>query len=211
MSELEKVWHREVITTSTEETIAALSSISLGPAFYLAGGTGLGLHLGHRRSIDLDFFSTETVDEEALLANLNGLEGLSVFGKSRQTLEVRLSDTKVSFMGYPYPLLCTLQSYMGIEVADARDIACMKLSAIAGRGTKRDFFDFFLVSKKYGLSHLLELFHRKFAAVRYNTVHILKSLTYFEDAEKDPPPDLLMEISWEEVKRYFTEEAPRLV
>ena len=86
----------------------------------------------------------------------------------------------------------------------------MKISAIAGRGTKRDFVDLYVTATRYGLSALLELFEKKFADVRYNRIHVLKSLTYFKDAEKDPTPDMLIPLSWEEVKAFFTEDVPKI-
>jgi hypothetical protein len=86
----------------------------------------------------------------------------------------------------------------------------MKLSAIAGRGTKRDFVDFYVVSKQYGLSQALEWFKQKYDQANYSMVYLLKSLSYFEDAEKDPMPDMLEPLSWEEVKQFFSGEVPRL-
>ena len=108
-------------------------------------------------------------------------------------------------------MLFPFQSFMGISVADPRDIACMKLSAISSRGTKRDFVDLYVASNRYGLSHLLELFQKKYARIHYNIVHILKSLTYFEDAEKEPMPNMLMTLSWEEVRWFFIREVPGLI
>ena len=113
-------------------------------------------------------------------------------------------------MGYPYPVLFPFAHVLEIAVADPRDIACMKISAVAGRGTKRDFVDLYVAAARYGLRDLLELFEKKFADLRYNRIHLLKSLTYFKDAEKDPTPDMLIPLSWDEVKAFFTEEAPRI-
>jgi hypothetical protein len=193
------------------EALEALKSVSLGPSFYLAGGTGLALQLGHRRSIDLDFFCIDPIDEEALLRDLHALPRLSVVAKEKQTLELHLYDTKVSFMSYPYPLLFPLQSFMDIDVADPRDIACMKMSAIASRGSKRDFMDLYAISKQHQLADLMDFFNQKFRQIQYNTVHILKSLTFFEDADKDPHPELLTEVSWDEVKHFFVQEVPNLL
>ena len=108
-------------------------------------------------------------------------------------------------------MLFPLGSFLGIKVADPRDIACMKLSTVASRGTKRDFLDLYVACKLYPLVSLLELFKKKFARVPYNLIHILKSLTYFEEAERDPDPDLLIAISWEEAKGFFIDEVPRLL
>lgn len=205
------MWHPEVLEPATEATIRTLTSASFMRAFYLAGGTGLALRLGHRRSMDLDFFSQQPVDEEALLRDLQRPGKLSVISKAKETLEVHLSGTRVSFMSYPYPLLFPFDVYAGLHVADARDIACMKVSAVSSRGTRRDFTDLYVVSKIYGLGELVELFEKKYSRVGYNRVHVLKSLTFFEDAEKDPPPAFLMDFSWEELKKFFLQEVRGLI
>ena len=86
----------------------------------------------------------------------------------------------------------------------------MKLNALASRGTKRDFVDSYVGARQHGLEQLLEWFKQKYSAMNQSLVHVLKSLTYFEDADKEPMPDMLAPVSWEDVKRYFREEVPRL-
>jgi len=179
--------------------------------FYLAGGTGLALHIGHRRSVDLDFFSREPFDPEAILGKAESLEGLHVLSKDPETLHLTIGDAKVSFLGYRYPLLFPCEEISEVKIADPRDIACMKVSAIASRGTKRDFIDLYTVSKHHKLEKLLTWFKAKYERANYSMVHVLKSLTYFEDAEKDPMPDMLVTLAWESVKEFFSTEAPRLL
>jgi hypothetical protein len=86
----------------------------------------------------------------------------------------------------------------------------MKLNAIAGRGSRRDFVDLYLASQQYGLATLMDLFKQKHAAAHYSFVHVLKSLTFFEDAEKEPMPDMLIDISWPQTTEFFQREALRL-
>lgn len=203
-------WHREVITAAVESALQDLLRQSVLEGFYLAGGTGLALSLGHRRSVDLDFFSERSFDSEALQHKLHALEALSVVSRSPDTLHLQIRTVKVSFLGFPHQVLFPCGSFLEVEVADPRDIACMKLSALAGRGARRDFIDVYAAAQRYGLAELLELFQRRFARVNYSRLHVLKSLVYFEDAEKDPMPEMLAEISWTEVKRFFAAEAARL-
>ena|SRR6266536_5028954 len=205
-----KTWHREVISPPVEQALRALQESSILARFYLAGGTGLALQLGHRRSLDLDFFSPQEFDPEIIVSRIQHLDGFSVVARDAQTLHTHLLGTKVSFLGYAYPVLFSLQELLDVNVADPRDIACMKISAIAGRGTKRDFVDLYAASKLYGLRTLLDLFKEKFARANYSAVHLLKSLTYFEDAEKDPMPNMLTAIDWEEVKAFLVNEVSRL-
>jgi len=205
------MWHREVITEGVERTLRDLQRTSVLQNFYLAGGTGLALHIGYRRSIDLDFFSRDPFDPEAVLGKAESLDGLRVLSKDFETLHLTLGDTKVSFLGYRYPVLFPYEEIFEVKVADPRDIACMKVGAIAGRGTKRDFIDLYAVSKHHELEQLLTWFKAKYAQADYSVVHILKSLTYFDDAEKDPMPDMLVTLTWEQVKRFFSTVIPRLL
>ncbi len=206
-----QLWHLEVIKQDVERTLRDLRDRSLAEDFYLAGGTGLALQSGHRRSVDLDFFSDKLFDEELLVHKLGGANGFSVASKAASTLHAAIGGVKVSFLGYPYPVLFPFLFFLGVRLADARDIACMKISAIASRGTRRDFIDLYVVSREYGLPTLIDLFKEKYSQANYSGIHILKSLTFFDDAERDPMPDMLVSLSWNEVKDFFTTEAPALL
>jgi len=161
--------------------------------------------------VDADFFSAQPFDEERLLQRLQKAAGFAVASRREQTLHGAIHGTRVSFLGYEYPVLFPLTAFLGVEVADPRDIACMKINAIAGRGLRRDFVDLYAASRQFGLQELLRLFQEKFARLNYNRVHVLKSLTYFGDAEKDPMPEMLAQISWTEVRSFFEREAPALL
>jgi Nucleotidyl transferase AbiEii toxin, Type IV TA system len=204
-------WHREVMTAPTEATLGALQGASLLEHFYLAGGTGLALQFGHRLSHDLDFFSAELFDEELLLQRLQGLRGWALVARAPHTLHATIEESRITFLGYTYQSLFPLLKFQGVGVADARDIACMKLSAVASRGTKRDFVDVYIAARDFGLTTMLQWFERKYAQANYNRLHVLKSLTFFDDAEKDPMPHMLLPVDWPEVVRFFLREVPRLL
>jgi predicted nucleotidyltransferase component of viral defense system len=208
MQSNDALWHKEVLDEAVEQTLKELLRAGVLGSFYLAGGTGLALYLGHRRSVDLDFFKTEAFDQEALLERLQQIPGLALVAKGAATLHTMIQGTKTSFLGYDYPILYPFGSFHGIQVADLRDIAGMKISAVASRGTRRDFIDLYVVSQKYGLDKFLQTFREKFAKVNYSMVHVLKSLTYFEDAEQEPMPDMLVPLAWDEVKQFFCREVP---
>lgn len=210
MQDNEPVWHREVLSPEAERALAKLRTLGVLDKCYLAGGTGLALHLGHRRSHDLDFFSPGPVGPEALIRKMQTQAGFAVAALAPDTLHATLERTKVSFLAYPYPALFPFSAFLGVNVADPRDIACMKLVAIASRGVRRDFIDLYVVARQYGLVQLLESFRQKYAAVNYSLMHLLKSLQYFEIADQEPTPDLLAPLDWEEVKRYCQNEVMRL-
>ena len=211
MDEKEHVWHRETIADNVERTLTALQREPLASRFYLAGGTGLALQLGHRRSVDLDFFLGEDFDVDAVVQKIQRLDDFSLVSKSPGTIYANIEKTKVSFIAYVYPMLFPLRQFLGAKVADPRDIGCMKLSAIASRGTKRDFVDLYILARQYGLDQILIWFQKKFVRTNYSMVHVLKSLTYFEEAEQDPMPDMLVFLSWDDVKKFFARDAARLL
>ena len=207
----EPAWHREVIPSTTESTLQLLRSANLLHGFYLAGGTGLALQFGHRLSLDLDFFATEPFHEDAFLQRVQTLAGFALWSKAPSTLHATIQTTKVSFLGYAYPVLYTAHKFLGVPVADPRDIACMKVSAIASRGTKRNFVDLYFCAQQLELTEILRMFDRKYAQANVSRIHVLKSLTYFGDAEKDPIPHMLVPFDWETVKQFFVGEVPRLL
>jgi predicted nucleotidyltransferase component of viral defense system len=202
---------QEILSRKTKNNLATLKLANILSNFYLAGGTGLALKLRHRISLDLDFFTKEDIDTEILIQKIKNLGKFSVEKESESTLIGNFEGTRITFLKYDYPLLFPLKEFEGIKVADERDIGCMKISAISSRGTKKDFIDlYFLCQKIISLKELLKLFKKKYKSVDYNLMHILKSLVYFEDAEKDPLPKMILPISWEEVKKFFKAEIKKI-
>jgi hypothetical protein len=206
-----ETWYPLVIGVDVDGLLAELRDGAFLDEFYLARGTALALRLGHRRSVDLDFFTGKPFDQERLLARLVSAQEVSLLAKDVETLHLLVKGLRVSFIGYPYPLRFPPASFAGVPIADVRDIACMKISAIASRGARRDFIDLYAVARIHGLDFLIELFAKKYARANYSRVHILKSLTYFEDADREPMPWMLTNYSWREVKGYFQREAPGLL
>jgi len=100
---------------------------------------------------------------------------------------------------------------LGIELASLKDIAAMKLAAIMDRGTKRDFIDlYFLVKNNISLDEMFVFYDKKFNTLESNLYSLLKSLTYFDDAENSEMPKMLKKASWEEVKNFFKKEVVRV-
>lgn len=187
--------------TLSKETAIVLNKIKDSVSeFYLAGGTALALLLGHRISVDLDFFCVENFSTREIAERLSKQGHLEISSESEGTLNGLLDGVKISFFKYPYKLLFPKKEYEGVYIADERDIAAMKILAISGRGSKKDFVDLFVLLKEYSLEDILGFFDAKYKEYNYNILHILKSLIYFSDADLDPEPVYLKLISWDEVK-----------
>jgi hypothetical protein len=204
-------WHPEILPAGWLEAVRQLQSRRVLAGFYLAGGTGLALSFGHRRSVDLDLFAQAEFDSAGLRDALAGLPALTVNQTRPGTLHLELGGVLVSFLHYPDRLLFPVQSFEVVAVADPRDIACMKLDVIGSRGSRRDFVDLYVAARQYELKQIVSWFEEKYASVPYNRVHVLKSLTYFADAEREPMPDLLTPLDWSAIKRFFDTEAVRLL
>jgi hypothetical protein len=181
---------------------------------YLAGGTALALQLGHRESVDFDFFTAQPFDETAMVQRLNKL--LPDFYQERKewrTILGYVGKTRFSYFYYEYPLLFKTKNWGGVNLVDPRDIAAMKIAALADRGTKRDFIDLyfiFAVEKIISLDEALSLYDKKFKKLKQNKLHILKSLAYFGDAESEKMPRMFKPVDWKKVKKFFIREQKRI-
>jgi len=198
---------QEVVSRKSKNDLEVLEKAGILKEFYLAGGTGLTFQLKHRLSLDLDFFTRKDINTKILIQKLKNLGELSIEKEAENSLISDFNRTRITFLKYDYPCLFNFKKILKIKVADSKDISCMKIDAISSRGTKRDFIDlFFICQKVLSLDKLLKLFQRKYKSVDYNIIHIFKSLIYFEDAEKDPMPKMIIPISWDKVKEFFTKE-----
>lgn len=180
--------------------------------FYLAGGTALALHYGHRQSVDLDWFTPRSINTTQFIKKLSAVGPFEILSREKNTLEGILTGVKVSFMTYPYRLLNKPTAYGKLAIAAPLDIAIMKLGAIADRNTKKDFIDLFifLEREKMTLDRLLSKAEKKFAPVKYDRYHLLKSLTYFTEANSDAMPKMFIQIEWKKVKQFFTKQVQNL-
>jgi len=86
----------------------------------------------------------------------------------------------------------------------------MKIDAVSDRGRKRDFIDLFFIAQKYSLEEILNFYEGKYRLLETNRLHIIKSLAYFAEAENDPLPQMLEDVSWEQIKKFFEKEAVRI-
>lgn len=197
----------EVLPEEIPGHLETLSRSGALAPFYMAGGTGLALQLGHRRSVDLDFFTRDPFDPSDLAAKIAAIGHFSIESKSEGTLHGLFHDIKLSFFNYPYPLLRDLHYFSGVSIADVIDIGCMKIDAISSRGSRKDFIDLYAISTEIvSLHEMLRFFEMKYKGIEYNKVHILKSLVYFIEAEEEPLPQMLKRIEWNEVKNFFVQQ-----
>lgn len=168
--------------------------------FYLSGGTALSLQIGHRESEDLDFFCEKDFDPRQIEIVLKSFGVLEDTELDKNTLNTYLEGVKLQFLGYPYRLIEPLIDWRGIKLSSVIDMACTKLQTVGIRGSKKDFIDIYFLLELFSLKNLFESLEKKYPEVGYNTTYILKSLVYFEDADKQPMPRMHKKVDWETIK-----------
>ncbi|WP_374443086.1 nucleotidyl transferase AbiEii/AbiGii toxin family protein [Epilithonimonas sp.] len=172
--------------------------------FVLVGGTALALQIGHRNSIDLDFFGKKEIEEERILEELEQFGNVEKKAGSKNILVCSVNQIKVDFVNHKYPFLDQRLNIENIRMASPKDIAAMKLNAIEGRGTKKDFIDLFFLLNNFSLEEMIEFYNQKY--VNHTDFMMLKSLTYFTDADLFPQPKMFVDFDWENCKALLMEE-----
>lgn len=202
----------ETLPEATQRSLELLGAQKITRDFYLAGGSALALYLGHRISVDLDFFTPQLFDAAELARRLDRAGVFVQEQRKKDTLLGTLDQVKVSFFRYSYPMIAKSENILNTAIASIPDIAAMKLEAIGTRGKKRDFIDlYFICQTGNSLEAVTEWYREKYRNVQINLVHSIKALTYFEEAESDPMPRMLKRVSWNTVKKFFEKEAPALM
>ncbi len=205
----------DVLPKATRNAFSLLQNFSFlsKSDWYLAGGTALTLQIGHRKSVDLDFFTTQKTFHESEIEK----EFLST-GKwittlqQKGTLYGKFVNAKISFIAYPFFQPSKEKIFCGhISILAPHDIAAMKIVAISQRGRKRDFVDLYWYCTHFDrLEEVIRRTIRQYPHQKLSIPHIIKSFTYFEDAEADPMPKIFFDVTWKKIKEYFQKEAVRL-
>lgn len=193
--------HYNTINSATLELLKQLQAIPELSNLRLVGGTSLALQIGHRKSIDLDLFGEVKGDEFAIINALNKIGKITVLKKSENINIYTINGIKVDIVNYPYSWLLETLAEDNLKLAKIEDIAAMKLAAITNRGTKKDFIDLFFLLKQYTLEELLEFYNKKYAD---GTIFlVIRSLSYFDDADNEAMPDMCTVIDWIKVKNHI--------
>lgn len=174
--------YKETIEPKTLELLIDLQKEPLLSTFNLVGGTALALHLGHRKSIDLDFFSSEYFDLEEVKMMLIKKYDFKVSYSRSQTLKGFINGVKVDFIKFDYPHLHNCDIIDEVRIESIPDIIAMKLLSITDNGSRiKDFIDIAYLSSWFSLEEMLQFFIRKIT--NSNIMMPIKALTYFDDID----------------------------
>ncbi|MCX8035622.1 MAG: nucleotidyl transferase AbiEii/AbiGii toxin family protein [Candidatus Sumerlaeia bacterium] len=201
----------QVLGEPTQSLLAGLSGLSEMRSFYLGGGTALALHWGHRRSEDLDWFSSTEFDPSSLARRLGELGPIRATKVTAASWTGMVAGVEVGFYHYPYLVLAPFESFRGLLVGSPQDILCMKLAAIASRAAKRDYVDiFFGLKTGVSLRTLLDWMAKKYSNADYSEYHLVRSLVYFDEVEEQPMPEMLQSADWMHIRSFLQDEVRKL-
>ena len=195
----------QTILPDTLELLKRLMSIPEFNNLRLVGGTALALQYGHRSSIDLDMFGDLQADTSIVTEALSGFDNIVQGPCSEKVKTYRIDGVKVDFINYSrYQWIdqCVIED--GIRLASPPDIAAMKINAIEGRGSRKDFVDMYFLLEHYSLSDIISFYKQKYP--EHSEYRAMMSLSYFEDAELQPMPKMFKDVSWPEIKRRIFKE-----
>lgn len=197
------------ISPDMRTVMKTFENSEIGKHFYLAGGTALALQIGHRVSIDLDFF-TPDLDIPTVRYTLQKALGdfsPTLADSSWGNLVFTAGQVRVGFYGYGFPLVDSKVDAEGVSLASVSDIGLMKLDALLARASRKDFHDLYAICQRMSLRSLLDLAPRKYSHSRDFEAQAVKHLVYFERAEQEAPVPLIEETPWEDVKTFFRHQA----
>jgi len=198
----------QTVVPELMELLKKIMSEKLFSDFNLVGGTSLALQMGHRNSIDIDLFGNSEINSELFIEKLSEFGEVKVAQSTKNILITKINDVKVDFVNYKYPLLSNFLFVDNIRMLSFKDISAMKLNAIAGRGSKKDFIDLYFLLNKFSLEDIISFYETKYKDGSIFMVQ--KSLTYFEDADSQLQPQMFLDFDWETCKQRIIEEVLKL-
>lgn len=205
--------HAEVLPDEQIACLRTLGPVATDLGFYLGGGTAVALMFGHRRSVDFDWFTPRFPGNPVDLAETLHNRGIEIETNSlaERTVHGRISGVKVSFLEFRPPLLEPLEEWpeFGLRLASCADLATMKLLAIAQRGTKKDFIDVLALSRRLPLDRMLDCYRRRYGVA--DTSRVLAGLCFFDDADAEPMPTMLVPGDWNVMKQSLRDLVRRVV
>ncbi len=174
---------------------------------YLAGGTALALQLGHRRSVDLDFFFNEPIKRMFLpLIEKKLQSSAALLVNTADELTVTILGVKITCLYYPFTLLEPVIPTTVIPLAGVRDLASMKAYALGRRQSLKDYVDLYVILTRGLISLPVLLADSK---VKYGDLFndrvFLEQLLYTADLEPEAIDWLVPKVEVEEIKSFFTE------
>jgi hypothetical protein len=180
----------------SERQIALLPLIrQFSGDFYLAGGTAVALHIGHRRSLDFDLFTEEKIQRRSIQNKITscGFQVEKLLYEAFDQMHMMVNGIKVTFFSYPFPVAREDRFQDVIQMPALPDLAAMKAFALGGRGKWKDYIDlYFLLKFHLNLGQIIRQAEKLFGGM-FNAKLFCEQLSYFEDIDHSEEVEFLGE------------------
>lgn len=195
----------QTVQPDTLELLKTLMQLPVLRDMRLVGGTALALQYGHRRSVDLDFFGHTTENSDELTETIREEVGqVQLLSASKRINVYNIRNVKVDIVNYDYQWIDDVVAEEGLRLASPKDIAAMKVNAIIGRGTKKDFVDIYFLLRRFTFEELLKLYLTKYPDG--SEYRALLSMSYFADADPQAMPYMFEHADWDDIKQTIKKE-----
>ena len=199
--------HLETLTSESKRIFSEIKDLT---DFYLAGGTGLALQLGHRVSVDFDFMSGKVILPNVLVAAEKLARTLKLSSRivvnNRDELTLFIGETKVTFLHYPFPVVSSLVGFEKIKIASILEIAAMKAYTIGRRGAFKDYVDiYFILKSGESLKSIGDLASQKYGD-SFDMRLFLEQLVYLKDIEDTHIQFLKEKVDKKKLQKFFEEK-----
>jgi predicted nucleotidyltransferase component of viral defense system len=203
--------YKKTVEPSTLGLLTELMTLPELEQFRLVGGTALSLLLGHRNSIDLDLFTDEPFDSDLLIYKLSDAfpEFSAKEKKGPRLFFTYINNVKVDFVHTFEKFTFASNTIEGIRFASLEEIIALKLNAIAGRGAKKDFWDLHELLGHFSFDQMFSFYQTRYP--NNSAMMIIKSITYFVEADMDSDPYSFKKVKWDKIKKEIIEKFNRYI
>jgi hypothetical protein len=200
--------HRNILKKEQVELLPLIKIFKKD--FYLAGGTAIAVHIGHRYSLDFDLFTSGDIKRKGLkmlMARHNYTVQQILFEDSIQ-LHCIVNGVKLTFFQFPYPITPSVEFEKTIKMPDLLTLAAMKAFALGGRGKWKDYVDLYYIFKNhYAFEQVTEKAGSLFGDA-FNEKLFKQQLAYFDDISFEEEVEYVTDpVSENEIKNYLTKIA----
>lgn len=202
--------HKEILSEKQQELLPLIKQFS--KEYYLAGGTAVALHIGHRRSIDFDLFKFSSVNHKKNIDKIAGSRlAYEVTWREAGQMNVTVGDVKMTFLEYPFRIEARKKFEDIIRVPELIDLAAMKAYALGRRSKWKDYVDLYFILKSYfSISQISarasEIFDQLFSEKLFRT-----QLNYFDDVDYSEQIEYVdAPVPEEEIRAFLNEKSIQL-
>ena len=197
--------HKEILSEKQQELLPLIRQFSR--EYYLAGGTAVALHIGHRRSIDYDLFKFSSVNHKKNIDKIAGSRlPYEVTWREAGQMNVTLGEVKLTFLEYPFQIAAARKFEDIIKVPELIDLAAMKAYALGRRSKWKDYVDLYFILKNYFSigqisARASEIFDQLFSEKLFRA-----QLNYFDDIDYSEQIEYVdASVPEEEIRSWLTE------